>query len=62
MTGFVSAKGLTANPDNLHFSAKSLYEFGDRYFDAFEKLRDPNKEFFEKNMDEAVVKREMELL
>ncbi len=36
--GFVPATGLTANPDNLHFNAASLYEFGKRYFDAFEKL------------------------
>lgn len=35
---FVTATGLTANPDNLHFNAASLYEFGQRYFDAFEKL------------------------
>ena len=37
-TGFVSAEGLSANPDNLHFNAKSLYNFGIRYFDEFEKL------------------------
>ena len=36
--GFVSAKGLGANPDNLHFNAKSLYEFGIRYFEEFEKF------------------------
>lgn len=36
--GFVPATGLTSNPDNLHFNAASLYEFGQRYFDAFEKL------------------------
>lgn len=62
MTGFVSAKGLTANPDNLHFSAKSLYEFGDRYFELFEKLRNPNKEFYEKDMEDTDVRREMEML
>ncbi len=38
LTGFASAQSLTANPDNLHFNAASLYEFGLRYFDAFEKL------------------------
>ena len=38
MTGFVSAKGLGANPDNLHFNAQALYEFGIRYFDEFENL------------------------
>ncbi len=38
---FVSAVGLGANPDNLHFSAAALHEFGLRYFDAFEKLFDP---------------------
>lgn len=36
--GFVSAKGLGANPDNLHFNAKALYEFGIRYFEEFEKF------------------------
>lgn len=36
--GFASAKGLTSNPDNLHFNSQSLYEFGLRYFDEFDKL------------------------
>ena len=33
--GFASAKGLSANPDYLHFSAKDLREFGERYYQAF---------------------------
>lgn len=36
--GCVSAEGLTSNEDLLHFNAKSLYEFGLRYFAEFEKL------------------------
>ena len=32
---FVSASGLSSNPDRLHFSAAALGEFGRRYFDAF---------------------------
>ena len=36
--GFVSAEGLTSNPDNLHFNAESLYQFGLRYFEAYEKI------------------------
>lgn len=32
--GFVSAEGLTGNPDNMHFSA-ALREFGERYFRKF---------------------------
>lgn len=36
--GFVSAEGLDANPDDLHFSAKAQREFGERYFEAFCKL------------------------
>lgn len=39
MIGFVPAVGLESNPDMLHFNAKSLYEFGIRYFDEYEKLR-----------------------
>lgn len=60
MTCFVPADGLTSKPDNLHFNAKSLYEFGLRYFEAFEKTRDPNKIFAEK-IDNAV-RSEMEKL
>lgn len=44
-TAFVSAEGLSGNPDNMHFSAKSLYEFGHRYFDAFLKVRNKKKGF-----------------
>ena len=34
---FVSAKGLGGNPDNLHFCAAALEEFGKRYYEAFSK-------------------------
>ncbi|SFN56641.1 protein of unknown function [Chryseobacterium oleae] len=34
---FVSAKGLTANPDNIHFNAVSQRKFGVRYFKAFQE-------------------------
>lgn len=54
MTALASAKGLGANADNLHFNAKSLYEFGIRYFEQFEKVRDPNKIFEEKTCSDAV--------
>ena len=37
--GYVSAEGLTSNPDGLHFNAASLRTFGVRYF---EKFRDMN--------------------
>lgn len=40
--GFVSADGLGANSDNLHFNAPSLREFGRRYFAKFEEIADPN--------------------
>lgn len=62
MTGFVSAKGLGSNPDNLHFNAKALHAFGLRYFEVFESLRDVNKVFSEKcSMDDAI-RTEMEKL
>ena len=48
MTGYVPADGLGGNPDNLHFNAAALYEFGLRYFEEFEKVRDPKKVFEEK--------------
>jgi hypothetical protein len=45
LTGFVSAEGLTANPDVLHFNATSLHAFGLRYFKAYEATRDPQRIF-----------------
>ena len=35
---FISAVGLTGNPDNLHFNAASLAAFGYRYFDVWNTL------------------------
>lgn len=55
-TGFVSAKGLTSNPDNLHFNSKSLYEFGIRYFEKYEEIRDKNKTFKEKVYNDVTTK------
>lgn len=55
MTGFVPAQGLTHKGDNLHFNAQSLYTFGERYFEVFEQLRDPNKVFVDKpHQDDAI--------
>ncbi len=60
MTGFVSAKGLGANPDNLHFNAKALYEFGLRYFDEFEKFTRENS--VTAHFEDDSKRTEMELL
>ena len=62
MTALASAEGLTANADQLHFNAKSLYEFGIRYFEQFEKMRDPNKVFEEKDCADAVSRLAIEAL
>ncbi len=63
MTGFVSAEGLGANPDNLHFNAQALREFGLRYYTEFLKYEDPNKVFCEKpSLDDAIIKTELEHL
>jgi hypothetical protein len=37
-TAFVSSDGLTSKPDNLHFDARSLREFGQRYASALAGL------------------------
>ena len=62
MTAFVSAEGLGSNPDKLHFSAKALYEFGQRYFEAFEATRNSDKIFEEKNGEDTAVRSAMELM
>lgn len=36
---FVTASGLTANPDGIHFDAVSQRVFGIRYFEAFDRLQ-----------------------
>lgn len=45
---FASAVGLTPNPDGLHFNAKSLREFGLRYYEQFRKIEDTEKVHEEK--------------
>lgn len=62
MTAFVSAEGLGSNPDNLHFSAKSLREFGIRYYNEFVKIEDKNKVFEEKCSADEAIRTAMELL
>lgn len=62
MTGFLSGEGLGAKPDNLHFNAKALHEFGLRYFDEFEKYRDENKVFEEKPCVDDALRTKMEEL
>lgn len=61
-TGFASAEGLSANPDNLHFNAASLYEFGLRYFNELESLGILNKDFGENIPLQDIDRSEMELL
>ena len=62
MTGFVSAEGLLANPDNLHFSATALRDFGLRYYEEFKKLEDKNKVFTEKATPDSAIRTELEVL
>jgi len=62
LTGFVSAEGLTSNPDSLHFNAKSLHEFGLRYFAEYKKLRDPDVVYAEKPGMDSAVRSDMEKL
>lgn len=59
--GFVPADGLKPNPDNLHFSAKALREFGHRYYEEFLKI-ESKAVFVEKSTDAAMAKSEMEKL
>ncbi len=59
---FVSAKGLGANPDNLHFSAEALEEFGIRYFNEYQKLVGCNVISLGGAKENDTVRTEMELL
>lgn len=62
MTCFVSAKGLGANPDNLHFSSKALREFGVRYYEEFVKIEDKNKMFAERSTLDQAIRNDIEHL
>ncbi len=62
MTGFVSAEGLTSNPDHLHFNAASLHAFGLRYYEQFRLLENPDKVFPEKPDPDAAFRTAIELL
>lgn len=62
MMGFVSAEGLGANPDNLHFSAEALREFGVRYYNEFVKIEDKNKVFMEKSTLDQAIRNDIEHL
>ena len=62
MTAFVPAKGLGANPDNLHFSAEALREFGLRYYAEFLKIEDKNKVFVEKSTPDQAIRNDIENL
>ncbi len=42
---FVSDNNFPCNPDILHFSAKGLYEFGLKYYDAFCSVEDKSRVF-----------------
>ena len=56
---FASAEGLGANPDNLHFNAAALDQFGLRYYEAF-KTVETKTEAEVKDVDTK--RSEMELL
>lgn len=60
--GFVSAEGLSANPDNLHFSAAALREFGVRYYEEFKKLEGKCGKVNNKNKESATSYNEIEAL
>ena len=62
LTGFASAEGLGSNPDNLHFSAAALREFGERYYEVFSRLEDKNKVFYKKSSPDEAIRTGLEAL
>lgn len=62
MTGFASAQGLCDNRDKLHFDAKSLREFGHRYYSEFARLEKKDMVFEEKPLMDAALRTEFDAL
>lgn len=60
MMDYVPAEGLGHNGDFLHFNAAALHEFGLRYYEAFRKREDPNKQFEEKEDPDKAVRSALE--
>lgn len=61
-TAFVSASGLTSNPDNLHFNHNSLQEFGLRYYKAFKAVENQSLSSSEKDKLDDSKRNELEKL
>ena len=62
LIGFTPATGLGGNPDNMHFSASALREFGLRYYDEFRRLERPDKVFEERNTFDSGIVNALEVL
>lgn len=60
--GFASAQGLLANPDNLHFSADALREFGVRYYNEYKKIGYNSKQISKHKSFEPIINNDIELL
>lgn len=59
---YVSAEGLGPNPDNLHFSAQALNEFGIRYYEAFKQMNVTDIDSVDCNKEKISELTEMEKL
>ena len=53
---FASSNGLTSNEDLLHINAKSLREFGRRYFNSFSLIEDKDKKFIDKPREDGAIR------
>ena len=62
MTGYVSAAGLDGRPDNLHFNAPALREFGLRYYEAFKALERKDKVFADKPREDDALRTALDSL
>ena len=62
MTGYVSAKGLDGRPDNLHFNARALREFGLRYYEAFAALEKKDRIFIDKPREDDALRTALDSL
>ena len=62
MTGYVPADGLPGKPDNLHFSAAGLREFGLRYYEVFKGLERRDRVFAEKPREDDALRTALDSL
>ena len=62
LAGFLAGKIMSGKPDNLHFNAEAVREFGYRYYEVFKTLEPKDRVFTEKPRLDLLDRSELDAL